>query len=184
MKIIISRYNENIDWSKEFNNVTIYNKGEKMNIENEILLENVGREGHTYFRYIYDNYENLEQNTVFLQGYPFDHSPNIIETLRRFTKTESDNKGFQPISEREHDTTSHYCRLHPGIPMKSVYKSLFGNDDFKDLKFNSGAQFMVSRETIHKRSKEYYLNIIKLLDYDINPIEGYVIERLHRYIFS
>ncbi|MBH73934.1 MAG: hypothetical protein CMM57_09815 [Rhodospirillaceae bacterium] len=41
-------------------------------------LNNVGREGHTYYKYICDNYEKLPEYTFFLQGYPFDHSGNII----------------------------------------------------------------------------------------------------------
>jgi len=51
--IVVSRYNENIEWTKEFPNVLIYNKGEKLdNYTNQIMLDNVGREGHTYYKYI------------------------------------------------------------------------------------------------------------------------------------
>ena len=84
-KIIIARYCENVEWSKQFSNVIIYNKGTPLdNGYNEVFLNNVGREGHTYYKYIYDNYENLEDYTVFLQGNPFDHSPNIIVNLTNF----------------------------------------------------------------------------------------------------
>jgi hypothetical protein len=44
MKIIIARYNENIDWTKQFDNVIIYNKGETLHLSNEIIINNVGRE--------------------------------------------------------------------------------------------------------------------------------------------
>ena len=47
------------------------------------MLDNVGREGHTYYKYIVDNYDNLKDYTCFLQGNPFDHSPNIIDNLHR-----------------------------------------------------------------------------------------------------
>ena len=55
MKIIISRYNENIEWTRQFPNVIIYNKGPQLPSEydNEIYLPNVGREGHTYLTYIF-----------------------------------------------------------------------------------------------------------------------------------
>ena len=82
MIIVVARYNEDIEWTKQFKNVLIYNKGEKLEDGyNEILLENVGREGHTYYKYICDNYDNLEDYIIFLQGNPFDHSPNIIKHL-------------------------------------------------------------------------------------------------------
>ena len=63
----------------------MYNKGEKLTDSfNEKILNNVGREGHTYYKYICDNYYNLEDYTIFLQGQPFDHSPNIISNLNKY----------------------------------------------------------------------------------------------------
>jgi hypothetical protein len=50
--------------------------------------------------------------------------------------------------------------------------------------FGAGAQFIVSRENILKRDKHFYQNLIQMLEYDINPYEGYDIERLHNYIFN
>ena len=85
MKIIVSRYTDCVDWTKQFPNVIIYNKGYTLNnYNNEVLLDNVGREGHTYYKYICDNYDNLEDYTIFLQGRPFDHSPNIIFNLNKY----------------------------------------------------------------------------------------------------
>jgi hypothetical protein len=46
-----------------------------------------------------------------------------------------------------------------------------------------GAQFIVSRKIILQKPKEFYLNIIKILELNIDPIEGYVIERFHKLIF-
>jgi hypothetical protein len=49
MKIVVARYNEDIEWTNELQNVIIYNKGEPLNDENinEIMLSKIGREGHT-----------------------------------------------------------------------------------------------------------------------------------------
>jgi Protein of unknown function (DUF3431) len=85
MKIVVARYNEDVEWTKAFPNVLIYNKGSPLQGEyNELSLENVGREGHTYYTYIYDHYDNLENYTAFLQGNPFDHSPNLFNQLNRY----------------------------------------------------------------------------------------------------
>ena len=52
-KIIVARYNEDIDWlASEMHNCIIYNKGEKLGLSNEICLPNVGRESETYLNYI------------------------------------------------------------------------------------------------------------------------------------
>ena len=64
--IIVARYNENVEWTKEFPNVIIYNKGSNLGYNyNEVFLNNVGREGHSYYKYIYDNYENLAEYTIY-----------------------------------------------------------------------------------------------------------------------
>jgi hypothetical protein len=50
--------------------------------------------------------------------------------------------------------------------------------------FGAGAQFIVSKKNILKKPKEFYLNIVKILENNINPIEGYVVERFHKIIFE
>ena len=73
-KIIVARYNENIEWlNSEMSNCIIYNKGDKLGINNEIFLENVGRESETYLHYIITNYSNLPDVVVFTQARIADH---------------------------------------------------------------------------------------------------------------
>jgi hypothetical protein len=83
-EIVISRYNEKIDWltAKCFTSfekkVTVYNKGpapiqtSKILGDNDSLqvvpLPNVGRESHSYLHHIVENYENLSDITFFLPG--------------------------------------------------------------------------------------------------------------------
>jgi hypothetical protein len=52
------------------------------------------------------------------------------------------------------------------------------------FKFGVGAQFIVSKKYFKKKTKEFYSNIVKMLEYSLNPIEGYVIERFHKLILS
>ena len=52
------------------------------------------------------------------------------------------------------------------------------------FKFGAGAQFIVSKKCILKRSKAFYSKIVEILQNNINPIEGYVIERFHKIIFE
>ena len=61
-KIVVARCSENISWLRsESNNCIIYNKGNQLNLCNEIMLKNVGRESHTYLHYIISNYENCRK---------------------------------------------------------------------------------------------------------------------------
>jgi hypothetical protein len=180
--ILVARYNEDVEWTKQFPNVTIYNKGNKLvDGFNEILLNNVGREGHSYYKYIYDNYENLADYTFFLQGNPFDHSPNIIFNLNKYINNTKLTIDFEFLSE-----IILSCNFNNGHgPMESVYKKLFGNYSGNEtFTFGAGAQFIVSKKNILQRPKEFYLKIIELLQYNIHPDEGFVIERFHKIIFE
>lgn len=53
-----------------------------------------------------------------------------------------------------------------------------------DFQFGAGAKFIVSKNKILQRPKEFYLKIVEILQNEINPIERYVIERFHKLIFS
>jgi hypothetical protein len=77
IEIIVSRYNENLEWLKEypFNKFQyiVYNKGvndnfEKTNVIKIVNLPNVGRCDHTYLYHIVHNFNNLALINVFFPG--------------------------------------------------------------------------------------------------------------------
>lgn len=184
--IVVARYNENIEWTTQFPNVIIYNKGDKLDGNyNEISLPNVGREGHTYYKYIYDNYENLSDYTIFLQARPFDHSPNIIANLHKYINSTDLRIDFEFLSELIIDCNLISCIHHPGLPLIDTYEKIFDEKKTNmNFQFGAGAQFIVSKKSILNRPKEFYLKIIEILQNDINPIEGFVVERFHKLIFE
>lgn len=186
MKIIVSRYNENIEWTKSLPNVIIYNKGPQLPSEykNEIYIPNVGREGHTYLTYIYNNYDNLDDYTIFLQGNPFDHSPTLLQTLKKYINNKI-NLDFEYISEWIIDCKLSGCIYDPTLPLKKVYEKIFNEKkETLNFKFGAGAQFIVSKDKIRRRTKKFYYKLLKMLDYDIAPKEGWVLERFWKLIFS
>ena len=184
--IIVARYNENLEWTKQFSNVIIYNKGNPLTDDfNEILLNNVGREGHTYYKHIYDNYDSLSDYTIFLQGNPFDHSPNIIYNLNNYFDNKDLSIDFEFLSEFKINCNLSGCHYHNRLPLIEIYEILF-NERKEDMEFQfgAGAQFIVSKQKILQRPKQFYLKIVEMLETGINPIEGYVIERFHKLIFN
>jgi hypothetical protein len=191
MNIVVARYNENIEWTKQFQNVIIYNKGEDLPEEyaNVTPLDNVGREGHTYYKYICDNYDNLADHTIFLQGNPFDHSPNILDKINEYANHKELKIQFEFLTRLVLSITLDHCPYHLGpLPLAEVYEKVFHikrrDSPLQRFTFGGGAQFIVSKQSILKRPRSFYLNIVKLLEYDINPIEGFVIERFHGIIFE
>lgn len=184
--IVVARYNENLAWTKQFLNVIVYNKGNPLTDNfNEILLNNVGREGHTYYKHIYDNYDNLTDYTIFLQGNPFDHSPNIIYNLNNYFNNKDLSIDFEFLSEKVLNSNLRNCPHHPGLPLIKTYEILFNErKENMEFQFGAGAQFIVSKKKILQRPKQFYLKIVKMLENNINPIEGFVIERFHKLIFN
>lgn len=183
--IVVARYQENTNWSKSFPNVTIYNKGTPMhNEQNVVPLPNVGREGHTYYKYICDHYDDLPDYVAFLQGNPFDHSPNILDDLEKgFGKGKIDTP-FKFLSDRVLNCNLNGCKYHSGLPLKEVYQKLFGqNKEDLAFDFGAGAQFIVSKTNILRHPRSFYSSIVDMLSHHVNPIEGFVIERFHKLIF-
>jgi hypothetical protein len=186
--IVVARYNEPLEWTRQLSNVVIYNKGEPLTSDfNAIPLNNVGREGHTYYTYIYDNYDNLADYTFFLQGNPFDHSPNIISDLHTYINRihhPDVNIDFDFLSQQIIDCNLSGCPYDNSLPLIDIYEKLFHErKENMAFQFGAGAQFVVSKKNILQRPKEFYLQIIQMLDHDINPKEGFVIERFHKLIF-
>ena len=103
----------------QFSNVFIYNKGEKL--DNTIVLPNIGR-CHTYFKHIVDNYHNLTDFIIFLQGNPFDHSPNIINNLNNISL----DTCFQFLSDLNTHLIYQYKSISRNLPLiKFKKKNIF-----------------------------------------------------------
>jgi hypothetical protein len=182
MQFIIARYNENVSWANQFDNKIIYNKGNTL--ENSIQLSNVGREAHTYLYHIINNYNNLAEFTCFLQGNPFDHSPNLFNDINDFKY----NVGYYNLASGVLETKIVGCIHEYGLPVKEHYNYLFKdtlyNISNKNFLFGAGAQFIVSKEIVHLRPLNFYENLIKLTDYSDRASGAWTLERLWSLIFS
>jgi hypothetical protein len=65
-----------------------------------------------------------------------------------------------------------------------MYTYLFGKERNESFVFGAGGQFIASKELIRKRPKEFYEKVVALLEKEVNPIEGFVIERFHSLIMN
>lgn len=184
MECVIANYNEPINWIDTLPTPQVYTKGRVINHPSVIeQLPNVGREGHTFAHYIVTRYDTLPEYVVFLQGNPFDHCPTALEKIKHYS-TAPPPHGFAFLAKDIGTLSLNGCKWHPGIPLKQVYKTLFGEPLLtQSFKCGFGAQCIVSRERIRQHPKEFYEKIRDMLAYDNNPIEGFVIERFWGLIF-
>ena len=91
--IVIARYAENLDWVGQIPagfSVHVYNKGETITsapalqrADRIVTLANSGRESDTYLRHILgtSTFSDNDGFTVFVQGDPFEHSPDLLALL-------------------------------------------------------------------------------------------------------
>ena len=95
--IVVARFKEDLEWLNKLieselwiERVVIFNKGpENISFSKKALKkieiirkENIGREGGTYLDYIIENYEVLPDKIWFIQGDPFDHSPDFVNLMK------------------------------------------------------------------------------------------------------
>ena len=212
--LVVARYKESIDWlltNTELWNtemIYVYNKSnvdesidcESINLKQQLSvlssqiviksIPNVGKESHTYLHHIIENYDSLTDIVYFTQANPFDHSPHFINSfcanvgiLQPFTML-----GNSVQNIYNHNVTK-YENNFPGIQkgFNKVYEHLFDNSSIireQCIQFSPGAIFSVKKEQIRKRSRDFYMKAILLLQYEKNPIEGYCFERLWPLIFQ
>ena len=83
--VIICRYNENLDWVNKIEiPFLIINKGKRnLNFSKEAIinLPNIGRESHSILHFLIHYYDTLPLKSIFIQGDPFEHYPEIIDQL-------------------------------------------------------------------------------------------------------
>lgn len=109
-QIIVSRYQENLDWIFDYDlqdRCIIYNKGSdnlspKLKIIKRPNYPKYGRETETYLYHILTNYSQLSDYIIFTQADPFYHSPHFCDIINHLD-TYGYYNNFQPLSCRIND---------------------------------------------------------------------------------
>lgn len=180
---IINNFSQNnLEWIKEYkpDEVIVYDKKEK----------NVGYNIFDYMDYIIKNYDNLPDLMFFIKG-------NMLE--RHIPKDEFDKlankKIFTPLLTQNHKTYMPVCYYEDGLFCEvndswymnchqkkhfstyNEFADIMGLPKPKYIPFAPGACYLVPRENILKRSKEFYQKLISFIDYCAEPAEAHAIER-------
>ena len=203
-KIVVARYNEPIEWlNGVIHNCVIYNKGSPLNIKNEIMLENLGRESDTYLNYIITNYNNLPDVVIFTQANIADHKGsndvNYLLSIGNSANTHEKSQNYLI----HYDIERCYCFDSKWNVLKDG--TYFLNDNYKNnvpvafddwfrehiqpdypnpIHVYCNAIFSVKKELILRNSIEYYKRLILEVNHHINSTEGHFLERSWYYIFN
>jgi len=190
VNIVVSKYKENVEWTKKIKNhkVTIYDKSDQP-IEGSIKLKNKGREGETFLYHIVNNYNNLDEVTVFLQGNPFEHLQILVGWRAKLTDDEINiviQKMDNEIND-ESDFTTFYQVIYNdpskinGVDTKIYCEKYYGHS-FDYFTLAPGAQYIVPKRFILSRPLEFWQNLQKAMFSE--ELNGYAQEQLWFFAFT
>ena len=183
LELVIARHEEDLRWVRRVPGeirITIYNKGKTRALPEGfpersgltvMSLPNVGREAHTYLTHLVARYEDPSPVTLFCQGHPFDHAPDLHERLRALVSGEETVDRFRWYGILEETDDPRGRRLF--VPWSKnperheletgrLYRALFGEESPEWFHFRGGAQFSVIREAVRSRPREFYQRALDL----------------------
>lgn len=194
MKYIISRYNHDLEWIKEYtNDYVLYDRSEKP-LENSIVVPNLGSDISDKLGFMVDNYDNLPAVAVYCKA-------NLFKYI---TKEEfdlvKDNQTFTPLFTKNHkvyypicgyDKEGLYCEVnnywylneHPAKNADKII-DLFQMGIRPYNVFAPGSNYILTASDIRKHPKSLYQTLKSYLDWDVYPGDAQLIERNLYYLWS
>jgi len=211
IQLVIARFNEDLRWVRRVPSsirVTVYNKGDdsktaalqealagRVGVE-VVALPNVGREAHSYLTHLSHHYQSLAGVTVFCQGHPFDHAPE----MHRHLKSLADHSNKETRQRPDHflwfgflDETDDQYGRRLFVPWNknpegkelltgTLHRHLFRKNGPEFFHFRGGAQFAVTREAVHRRPQAFYKRGLRLST--AIPLAAHSYERLWDRLFG
>ncbi len=207
MKYVVSRYNNDISWLRDYtDDYVLYDRSETP-IEEAIVVSNTGSDIYDKFSFIIDNYDNLPEIAVYTKA-------NLFKYI---TKEEfdliKDNKMFTPILTKNHpermcdsgmigyedkrfsfyENRMYYELNYPAFlnshPTKDPYYCFadtylehplyekLGIKNMEYIPFAPGSGYILPKENILKHSKSFYEDLRSYLEWDRYPGEAMICER-------
>lgn len=196
MKYVVSRYNNDISWLKDYTDDVVLYDQSLIPAEGAIISEHNGSNIKDFFNFIIDNYDNLPDVAVYTKGNLFKFCPREQFDLVK------DNKTFTPLFNKELKHDGVISKLEDGI-YKEVNNGWYMNHhphkylkDYNDLAdkihlpkpsyigFAPGSNYIVPKENILKHSKATYEQLRNYLIWDVYPAEAQIIERSLYYLWK
>ena len=206
-ELVIATYDRSYNWISNIDksiSIKVYTKNKNTSNKNEIIIKNnVGRDVHTFFYHIVNQYDNLADYTFFSQDYYIDHVSNYIDIINGDVTIWNNNAkqhfeeywcyqnapytNWQWFSSNQFGGTILKSDLngfpnHPNLNIRGAWEFLFESDPPDVIEFVPGGHFNISRQQLHLRPKIFYEKVLSHLElYYDSP---WIIERLEPYIFN
>lgn len=189
MKWIISRYNHDISYLKDYtDDFIIYDRSDEP-VEGSIRVPNIGSDIYDKFSYIIDNYDNLPDVAIYTKANIFNYiSKEEFEKIK-------DKKTFTPLLTQNHKVYEPICRYEDGMyweinnmwylgsyPCKHKMipyelQEILKIGQMEYVPFAPGSNYILPKENILKHPKEFYKLLRSYLEWDRYPGEAQICER-------
>lgn len=189
MKWIVSRYNQDVDYIKEYtDDVVIYDRSEER-LPGTIAVENIGTDIADKFQFIIDNYHDLPDVALYTKA-------NLMKYISKEEfELVKDNTTFTPLLTQNHKVYDPVCYYkdglyhelnnlwfaYPGTLKKEEnaeeLQRLLGIYGKSYLPFAPGSNYIIPKENILKHPKDLYYKLRDYLMWDRYPSEAFIIER-------
>lgn len=168
LEVVVCRHGEPLAWLRNLPRnlrVTVYDKTPDLSWPGSIPLPNHGREAHAWLHHLTERYDSLADWTVFAQGHPFDHVPDMHPFIRGLATLEPPAEDFlwlgflwETDDARGHPTFVHWTKNpeRRELDLEGFFQRLWGEPAPEKVRYVGGGQFAVSRRAAHRRSREFY----------------------------
>jgi len=197
MSVVVARYTEDISWLLPITDQCIvYNKGpDDLDPRfKTVKTENIGRESHTYLKYIVDNYENLPEKMFFVQGRVSDHPDTFkrqdpVEYIKLALDKEIPNgsasANYQIAQVPKDFKLTEWSggpTVDSGMTFQEWFETNIGITWQPVMRVYWCANFGVHRQMVWTRPKVFYEKLLAQVQ-TVHPEVAHFLERSWAYVF-
>lgn len=169
-ELVVCRCGENLAWTGNVPRglpITVYDKTPPPGTiwPGSFPLPNVGREAHAWLHHLKERYDTLAEWTVFSQGHPFDHVPNMHPLIRNLTAGNFAGQDFiwlgflwETDDARGRPSFVHWTKNpeRRELDLESFFQLLWREPAPDKVRYVGGGQFLLSRRAAWRRGKNFY----------------------------
>lgn len=178
LEVVVCRCGEELAWLRNLPRgvrVTVYDKTPPPGLAwpGSRILPNVGREAHAWLHHLVERYDHLADWTLFAQGHPFDHVPDMHAVIRRFATTPPRNLEFEWLGflwetddARGRPTFVHWSKNpeRRELNLAGFFQHLWGIAAPEQIRYVGGGQFALPRCAARRRPKAFYEQALGLAE--------------------
>lgn len=171
VEVVVCRYGEDLAWTRNLPRgirLTIYEKSppEQPAWPGSIPLPNFSRDDFAWLHHLVERYDDLADLTIFAQGRPFDHAPDLHRIIRGYAQGEENARpefawlGFlwETDDARGHPSFVTWSKNpeRRELNLEGFFQTLWGEPAPEKVRYVGGSQFALSKKAAHRRTRDFY----------------------------